>query len=114
YAGELQCETVCQSHVTVQTIDENRRVRRVAIDQFLRRQLCIRPTLVVPIAASDLSSFGKLRDKIADALGKFLWPIRVAETHTGALKSAGHEMHVCIVEAGLDELAFRIDYFGVG
>ena len=86
--------------MTVETIDENRRVRRVAIDQFFRRQLCIRPTLVVPIAARDPPSPWKLRGKIADAFGKFLRRIRVAEIDTGELKSAGHEMHVRIVEAG--------------
>lgn len=68
---------------------------------------------MVPIAAGDPSALGKLRGEIPDAVGKFLRRVRVAQVHRRQLKTATQEMHVSIVEAGQDELSFRVDHFGV-
>src|SRR2546430_12692991 len=54
--------------------------------------LSLHDALPISIAARDPPAPWKLRGKIADAFGKFLRRIRVAEIDTGELKSAGHEM----------------------
>ncbi len=110
HVGEFERQAVCQSHVTVQPIHEDRSIRREPINQFLSRQLRIRPALVIPVTTGDPAPGRQLVGEGADSFGKLLLRTRVAQIDTRQLKTAGHEMHVRIVESRQHELAFCIDH----
>src|SRR5207237_9501168 len=103
-------ETIRQGHVAVETVNEDGSLWRVLINQFFRRQFRIRPALVIPIAARDPSSFGKLCRKVANTLGKFLWRGCVAQVDARQLKTASHEVNVRVIETRQYELSLRIDH----
>src|SRR5581483_2120059 len=113
-AGKLERKTVRQAHMAIKAVHKYRRVRRVSVDQFFRRYIRLWPALMIPIAASDPSSFGKLRREIANAFGKLLRSISIAQIDAGELESTAHEVRVRIVEARKHQLALRVDLFCVG
>lgn len=95
--------------MTVESTDENRRVARETIDQLFRRQLSVRPALVVPVAAGDPTPFRQLLTERLDPRGKLLRRICVAQIDTRELKTAAHEMCMRVIESGQQQTLFRVD-----
>src|SRR5207247_8786205 len=91
--------------VSVESIDEDRIVRRDRIDPLVTRQRRPRPQRVIPIAAENPFARLEMRGVRFQASHELLWCRGVAQIHRRELKAPADEMRVAIDESRHDEPA---------
>ena len=103
-----QRKRVGETHVSVEPLDEHRRVGRDGIDPLLARKLAT-PVLMIPVPLEHPGSLREPGCMLFYAAHEFFLGLRVAELDGGETKAAIHEMHVRINEAGDEHRAVGVD-----
>ncbi len=108
-SGELHGQGVGQRHVSIMTVDENRRVRTDGVECVFRGELGRSPQSFIPIASQYPFPFWGFLYLRGDAFDEFLLGTRVAQLHLVKLRATVDKVHVGVVESGKQELACGIE-----
>ena len=97
-----------ERHVSVESIDPDRVVRRNRIDPVASRELPA-PQLMVPVAAGDPGAGRHCAGEVLDPSDELGWSLRVAQQNRREAKAAFDEMHVGVNEPRHHHLTAGVD-----